>query len=158
VERISAMAYYLLQLAYTPEAWAMIVDTPQGPLEGMRALIENLEGRLEGAWLTFGEYDAVLICQMPDHISAAAVSMAASSAGSVRLIKTTPMMTVEESLEALRRVTAATGPQGRNNAAGHTTLPVRRGRESHYRDILSTGFRRFKQKMGEMMSGKEGQR
>jgi uncharacterized protein with GYD domain len=158
LERISEMAHYLVQFAYTPEAWAVIADTPQGPLEGMRSLIENLGGRLDGAWLTFGEYDAVLICQMPDHISAAAVSLAASVAGSIRLIKTTPMMTAEESLEALKRVAAAAGPQGRNNAAGHTTLPVPRGKESHYRDILSTGFRRFKQKMGDMVSGKEGGR
>jgi hypothetical protein len=124
----------------------------------MQSLIENLGGRCDGAWLTFGEYDALLICQLPDHVSAAAVSMAASAAGSVRLIKTTPMMTVEESLEALNRVTAATGPQARNNPVGHTTLPVPRGKQGNYRDILSTGFRRFTQRMGEMVSGKEGRR
>jgi uncharacterized protein with GYD domain len=151
------MAYYLLQLSYTPEAWAMMLDTPQGPLEGMRLLVQSLGGTLEGAWLTFGEYDAVLICQMPDHISAAAVSMAASAAGSVRVIKTTPMMTVEESLESLKRVTAA-GPYTRHNTAGDTTLPVLRGKPANYRGILYTGYKRFRQRMEKMVGGKEGGR
>ena len=151
------MAHYLVQLAYTPEAWAMMLDAPQGPLEGMQSLVVSLGGTLEGAWLTFGEYDAALICQMPDHISAAAVSMAASAAGSVRVIKTTPMMTVEESLESLKRVTAA-GPYTRLNTAGDTTLPVLRGKPANYRDILSTGYKRFRQRMEKMVGGKEGGR
>jgi uncharacterized protein with GYD domain len=154
-ERIAEMAYYLVQAAYTPEAWAMMIETPQGLLAGMRSLVESLGGTLEGAWLTFGEYDAVLICQMPDHISAAAVSMAASAEGSVRVIKTVPMMTVEESLEALKRATATAGPHPRNSAPGHSTLPVPRVKQGNYRDLLSTGYRRFKQKMEQMVSGKE---
>jgi uncharacterized protein with GYD domain len=156
-ERIASMTDYLVQVAYTPEAWAMMLEAPQGPTEGMRALVESLGGILERAWLTFGEYDAVLICRMPDPISAAAVSMAASAAGSVRLIKTTPIMTVEESVEALKRVTSL-GGHTRNNASGHTTLPARRDKPANYRDLLSTGYRRFKQKMEQMVGGKEGGR
>jgi uncharacterized protein with GYD domain len=87
------MPYYLLQVAYSPEAWAAMVKKPHMPLEGLRPILERLGGKLEGGWLAFGEYDAVLICQMPDQASAAALAMSAATEGAVRAIKTTPLMT-----------------------------------------------------------------
>src|SRR5688500_15016389 len=98
------MPYYLLQVVYTAEAWAAMVKHPHVRLESLSPVLERLGGRLEGGWLAFGEYDAVLICQMPDHASAAALAMAAASEGAVKAVKTTPLMTVEESLDALQKV------------------------------------------------------
>jgi uncharacterized protein with GYD domain len=42
-----------------------------------------------------GEYDVYLIADLPDHVSAAAVSMAINATGAVRL-KTTVLLTTEE--------------------------------------------------------------
>ena len=101
------MAYYMVQVAYRPKAWGTLVKKPQGRTEAIRAVIEKLGGKLEGAWLTFGEYDALVICQMPDNVSAAAFSMAASAGGSLKACKTTPLMTVEEGVEAMRKAGGA---------------------------------------------------
>jgi uncharacterized protein with GYD domain len=38
----------------------------------IRPVIERLGGRLESAYLSFGNYDVVVIAEMPDSISAAA--------------------------------------------------------------------------------------
>ena len=78
------MPYYMLQAAYTPEALAAMVQNPQNRLEALRPVVEKLGGRIEGGWLAFGEHDVVLICQMPNNVSAAAFSMAGAAGGATR--------------------------------------------------------------------------
>lgn len=101
------MAYYLIQVAYTPEAWATQIKNPQNRIEAVRPVVEKLGGRFEGAWYAFGEYDVIAICNMPDNVSAAAFSLAASAGGAVKAFKTTPLMTTEEGIEAMKKAGAA---------------------------------------------------
>ena len=98
------MAQYLLQFTYTPQAWAALARSPQNRLEAVRPVAERLGGRLVSKWFAFGEYDVVAILEMPDNVSAATFSMAISAAGAVKSFKTTPLMTMEEGIEAMRRV------------------------------------------------------
>jgi uncharacterized protein with GYD domain len=65
--------------------------------------VEKLGGNLEGFWFAFGDYDVVLVCQMPDNVSAAAFSMAVSAGGALRAAKTTPLLTAEEGIEAMKK-------------------------------------------------------
>ena len=97
------MAYYLQQAAYTPEAWATQLKNPQNPLERLRSGTEELGGSIVGLWYAFGEYDLVAIVQFPDNVSVAAASMAASAGGATKALKTTPLMTAEEGLEAMKK-------------------------------------------------------
>jgi uncharacterized protein with GYD domain len=147
------MPYYLIQVAYTAEAWAAMVKTPHVRLDGLRPLLERLGGKLEGGWLAFGEYDAVLICQLPDQASAAAFSIAASAEGAVRMLKTTPLMTVEESLNALQKAAGAhTYPSGHSPTS--SGLPVPRSKQGDYKEIFSSQLQKFKQRMGKMVTGR----
>jgi uncharacterized protein with GYD domain len=97
------MATYLFQASYTSEAWAAQVQNPQNRLDVVRPVIERLGGRIECAYLVFGEYDVVLIVEMPDNVSMAAFSLAAAAGGAVKAVKTTPLMTIEEGIEAMRK-------------------------------------------------------
>ncbi len=97
------MPQYLLQAAYTPAAWAAMVKSPQNRLEAVRPVIEKLGGKINGGWVSFGEYDVTLICELPNNVSAAAFSMAASAGGAVKAVKTTPLMSIDESMEAMRK-------------------------------------------------------
>jgi len=97
------MPYYMLQAAYTPEAWKAMVKSPQNRMEAIRPVVEKLGGKIEGGWLAFGEYDVLVICQLPNNASAAAFSMAGAAGGAVKSIKTTPLMTTEEAMEAMRK-------------------------------------------------------
>ena len=101
------MASYMIQVAYTSEAWATLVKSPQNRLEAVRPAIERLGGKIEGSWLSFGEYDAVIVAQMPDNASAAAFSIAVSAGGAVKAMKTTPLMTAEEGLDAMKKASSA---------------------------------------------------
>jgi uncharacterized protein with GYD domain len=101
------MAHYMFQASFTSEAWAKMVREPQNREQAMRPVIEKLGGKLIGYWFAFGESDAVVIAQFPDNVSAAAASLAATAGGAVKSLKTTALMSVEESMQAMRKADAA---------------------------------------------------
>jgi uncharacterized protein with GYD domain len=94
------MPSYLVQVSYTSEAIAALVKNPQNRTDVVRKSVKKLGGKLIGSWLSFGDYDVVLIAEMPDNVSAAALAMAASAGGSLKSVKTTPLLTTEEATEA----------------------------------------------------------
>ena len=57
------MPYYLIQTAYTPESWAKMIKNPQDRVELVRSAIEGLGGRIETAYISFGEYDFTTIVE-----------------------------------------------------------------------------------------------
>ena len=97
------MPSYLVQAAYTSEAVASLINHPQNRGEIVRKTIEKLGGKLIGSWLCFGDYDIVLIAEIPDQVSAAAIALAAAGGGSLKAIKTTPLLTAEEGLAAAQK-------------------------------------------------------
>jgi uncharacterized protein with GYD domain len=94
---------YLLQVAYTPEAWASLVAQPQNRLDAVRPAVERLGGKILQGWFAFGDYDLIAILEMPTNVEAAAFSLAASAGGAIRSIKTTPLLSTAEGLEALKK-------------------------------------------------------
>ncbi len=101
------MPCYLLQATYTSEAWANLVKNPQDRTEGIRPVIEGLGGKVVASFLTFGEYDTMALAEMPDNVSAAAFSMAAAAGGAVKAVKTTPLLTTQEGIEAMRKAASS---------------------------------------------------
>ncbi len=97
------MAYYLIEAAYRPEAWAAMVATPQNREDAIREGIERLGGRIHGLWFSFGEYDILGIFEMPDKTDIAAFMMGAASNPMVKALKTTTLLTMEEGMEAMRK-------------------------------------------------------
>jgi len=97
------MGYYLLQLNYTPQGWAALVKNPQNRLQALAPVVQRLEGDIVNGWMQFGDYDVLVVCQLPEHVSAAALSMAISAGGAVERVKTTPLITFEEGIESLRK-------------------------------------------------------
>jgi len=110
----NCMSPYLVQVSYTPEAWKALLKSPEDRTKAIRPAIEKLGGSLEGGWFAFGDYDLVLLLQMPDNVSAAAFSLAGAAGGAVKAIKTTPLMDITEGVAAMKRA-AKTGykPPGR---------------------------------------------
>ncbi len=101
------MAYYLEQVAYSAEGWQALVNNPQNRIEAVRPAIERLGGKIESAWYAFGEYDVVLIVQMPDNINAAAIAMAFAAGGACKAVKTTPLITIAEAVEAMKKASTS---------------------------------------------------
>jgi uncharacterized protein with GYD domain len=97
------MPHFLTQVAYNEQAWQSLVSNPQDRLEVIRPVIEKLGGRVINANFAFGDYDFVLITELPDNVSAAALAIAASAGGACKSVKTTPLMQAAEGLAALRK-------------------------------------------------------
>ena len=97
------MPNYLCQVAYTSEGWAALVKSPQNRLEAVRPAVEKLGGKVVGGWYAFGEYDVVLVLEMPDNASAAALAIAFASGGTLKAVRTTPLLSTGEALEAMKK-------------------------------------------------------
>jgi uncharacterized protein with GYD domain len=98
-----AMALYLTRFSYTPETWARLAQNPEDRREAARAYIEAVGGKLHGFWYAFGEYDGYNLWEAPDNVSMAAVALAISGGGALSKLETTPLMTVEEAMDAMAR-------------------------------------------------------
>ncbi len=101
------MPRYLQQVSYTPEGWAALIKKPQNRIEVVRPVIEKLGGKIETAWFTFGEYDIVVILDLPDNVSAAAIAMAFAAGGACKAVKTTPLLSTSEAVEAMKKAAAS---------------------------------------------------
>ena len=101
------MPSYLVQASYTAEALSALMKNPQNRTEVIRKSVENLGGKLVGAWMSFGDQDVVLIVDMPDHVSAAAIVLASCAGGSLKGTKTTLLFSMEEGLAALKKAAAS---------------------------------------------------
>lgn len=99
------MLDYLLEISYTSKGFASLINNPQNRMDALRPVFKSLGGHLQNMWFSFGEHDLIIICQLPDNISIAAISMAISAGDAVKNVKTTPLMTMEEGIEAMKKAT-----------------------------------------------------
>jgi uncharacterized protein with GYD domain len=100
------MALYLTHFSYTPETWARLMKNPEDRREAARKYIESVGGKLHGFWYAFGTHDGYNLWEAPDNVSMAAVAIALSSGGALSKFETTVLLTVEDTLDALRRAKA----------------------------------------------------
>lgn len=97
------MALYLLQAAYTSDAWAAQIKDPRNRIEDLRAMIADTDVNILDAWYAFGEYDLILLIEAPGNTDAAATAIAAAAGGAVKALKTTVLMSVDEGIDAIRK-------------------------------------------------------
>jgi uncharacterized protein with GYD domain len=97
------MPLYLSKFSYTPETWARLMSKPEDRSKAAQEYIESVGGRLHGFWYAFGTHDGYNLWEAPDNVSMAAVALAISGGGALRSLETTVLMSVDETLEALRK-------------------------------------------------------
>jgi uncharacterized protein with GYD domain len=98
----------MTQFSYTAEAWKALAHNPTNRLDGFRALADKLGIKVVAAYYAFGEHDGIIITEAPDDKTIAAAVIAAVSPGHIRSVKTTVLMTGEETVEALRKAGSVT--------------------------------------------------
>ncbi len=104
------MALYMIQGAYTAEAWATMTKHPQDRSVAASELAQKLGGRMIGVYYCFGEYDVIALFEATDESAAMAMAMAVITPGHLKAIKTTRLFTVEETMEAMRKAGSVTYP------------------------------------------------
>ncbi|MBV8423876.1 MAG: GYD domain-containing protein [Candidatus Eremiobacteraeota bacterium] len=97
------MPRFLCEAAYKPEAWAAQLENPTNRLEQLKPCLDSVGARVETAYFAFGEYDMIVIIEAPDNISAAALSLCFAAGGALKAMRTTPLMTIQEGMDAMRK-------------------------------------------------------
>ncbi len=110
------MPSFLHQVAYSREGWQALLSHPQDRIEAVRPAIERLGGKIKNAWFAFGDHDVILITEMPDNVSAAAISIAFAGGGACKSVQTTPLLSTEEAVQAMKKAS-----ESGYRAAGVTT-------------------------------------
>ena len=104
------MSVYMTQFAYTAEAWKALVKKPEDRAAVLAEHAEKLGGRLLSFYYCMGEYDGVAIFEAPDETTAASILFTAVSPGHLKATRTTTLMTVEDTMEAMGRAKAEAYP------------------------------------------------
>ena len=104
------MAKYLVQASYTSEgAKGVIKDGGSKRRTAAEQAIKNAGGKIDAFYFAFGDADAIVIIDAPDHASVAAASLAINASGAVRT-KTTVLLTPEDIDQAAKKGVSYTAP------------------------------------------------
>lgn len=111
------MPYYLARAKISKDMISALVSRPEDRLVATTRFLQQIGGRLHNYFFSFGEFDIVLLFELPDNVSAASLSMTLTAAGSITEMETTPLLTMEEAVAAMQSAGQATGvyvPPGRS--------------------------------------------
>jgi len=97
------MAKYLVTASYTADgAKGVLKDGGTKRKQAAEQAIKSAGGKLEAFYFAFGDNDAYVIVDAPDHASVAAMSLAINASGAVRT-KTVVLLTPEEIDQAVKK-------------------------------------------------------
>ena len=100
------MPLYLTRFSYTPDTWARLIQNPEDRRKAGQQYIESVGGKLHGFWYSFGDYDGYTLWEAPDNVSMAATAIAIGAGGALSAIHTTVLLTIEETMAALKKASA----------------------------------------------------
>jgi len=100
-KRFETMPLYMLQFAYSPEAWAALVRKPEDRTAAVDAIAKSVGGRLLSLYFHMGEFDGTIILEAPDDAAANAAIMATVASGAIRSSRTTRLYSSKELMETL---------------------------------------------------------
>jgi uncharacterized protein with GYD domain len=104
------MAKFLIEGVYTAEGLrGLQKDKASGRRQAVTKAIESLEGKVEAFYFAMGKRDVIVIAELPDALSAAALSLSVSATGLARVM-TTALLGVEEVDRALAKKLTYRGP------------------------------------------------
>jgi uncharacterized protein with GYD domain len=97
------MPKWLYTGGYSAEAWALMCENPGDRSAAVRKLCEDAGGQLDIFYWSFGPDDWVAICDLPDDVTAAAMSVAISSTGRLRNVRTQRLISTQEAQSLLAK-------------------------------------------------------
>jgi uncharacterized protein with GYD domain len=80
-----------------------MIHNPDDRRKAAQSYIESVGGKLHGFWYSFGTHDGYNLWEAPDNVSMAAVALAITGGGALSSFETTVLLTVDETMDALRK-------------------------------------------------------
>ena len=100
------MPLYLTRFNYTSATWAKLIKNPEDRRAAATQYIEAVGGKLHGFWYALGEHDGYNLWEAPDNVSMAATALAIRAGGALSSVQTTVLLTVDETLAALKKASS----------------------------------------------------
>ena len=113
------MPHYLIQASYSDQSISGLISSGEDRTAYLTSLFEGMGGKVESYYQCFGDYDAVLILELPDNVSMAATSMVAGASGAVR--PQCCFQSVKGWRPPVKRRVSATVPLAARSSARQTT-------------------------------------
>lgn len=98
------MTIYISQGRYTREGIQGMVNTPEDRAEAVRKLCESVGAKLISHYITFGEYDFLVIIESDRPVTdTMAALFAVGATGGVTDLKTTMAVTSKDAMKAMEK-------------------------------------------------------
>lgn len=97
------MGHYLIEVGYTPDSWSTQIETKANVVERITPALKACGAKLECMYYAFGDVDLVGVIDFKTPEDAAAFALAIGSSGALRLYRTTPLLSVDQGIDALGR-------------------------------------------------------
>ena len=97
------MALYMFKASYTSQAIKTMVDNPQGRSGMISKACEAFGGNMIGMYMAFGDDDAIVIAEVPNDVSAAAISAQVASGGACSSVTTTQLLSMSDWVSACEK-------------------------------------------------------
>jgi uncharacterized protein with GYD domain len=101
------MSIFITQGRYTHQSMTGLVGKPEDREAEVKALVERSGGKFLSYYVTFGEYDWMLIYENSDELSALAGTIIGAASGTATGMKTTMAFTGAQAKVAFERAQAA---------------------------------------------------
>lgn len=97
------MANYMFRTRYTQSGLqGLLREGGTGRREALRQTVEGMGGKLEGFYYAMGDDDLILIAEIPDEVTAAAIALNIAAAGALE-VSTTVLLSPETIDEAVNK-------------------------------------------------------
>jgi uncharacterized protein with GYD domain len=102
-QREDAMPKYLFEASYTSEgAIGLAKEGGTGRRDAVKKHLDEVGGKLESMYFAFGDVDCFAIVELPDNVTAAALSLAVNESGLIAT-KAIVLLTPEEMDKASKK-------------------------------------------------------
>lgn len=101
----------MIQFSYKAETVDNLIKNPEDRSVAVGKLIQQLGGKMLGFYYAFGDYDGMILADMPDNASIAATNIVAFAGGGTTKLKTTILMSVQEGMDAMKKGAGLKLPQ-----------------------------------------------
>lgn len=97
------MAHYLIEVGYTPQSWNNQIDKQSNVVERITPALDACGAKMQCLYYAFGDVDLLGVIDFPTPEDAAAFALAVGSSGALRLYRTTPLLSIDQGIDSLRR-------------------------------------------------------
>ena len=97
------MTHYLIEVGYTPESWNSQIDSQANVVDRISPALKACGAKLECMYYAFGDVDLVGVIDFKQPEDAAGFALAVGASGALRRYRTTPLLSVEQGMESMRR-------------------------------------------------------